>query len=129
MNGQVKKARAEIQILIEVTNKANDIAIYTDDSVTRDQAGRGFTARQVGPRTHGVNGQTPRGQGFVCLLVDCLMSQQHGSVSQRQICLDKFTCCHTETEVADPTFYLTLSQYTDIGPTSPSADPITPGAW
>ena len=27
------------------------------------------------------------------------------------------------------TFYLTQSQYTDTGPTSPSADPITPGAW
>ena len=32
-------------------------------------------------------------------------------------------------EVADPTFYLAQSQYTDTGPTSPSADPITPGAW
>ena len=38
------------------------------------------------------------------------------------------TCCHTEIEVADPTFHLTQSQYTDTGPTSPSADPITPGA-
>ena len=35
----------------------------------------------------------------------------------------------TLTEVADQTFYLTQSQYTDTGPTSPSADPITPGAW
>ena len=34
-----------------------------------------------------------------------------------------------EIEVADQTFYLTLSQSTDTGPTSPSADPITPGAW
>ena len=40
-----------------------------------------------------------------------------------------FTCCHTEIEVADRTFYLTQSQYTDTGPTSPSADPITPGPW
>ena len=40
-----------------------------------------------------------------------------------------FTCCHTEIEVADPTFHLIQSQYTDTGPTSPSADPITPGAW
>ena len=32
-----------------------------------------------------------------------------------------------EIEVADPTFYLTQSQYTDTGPTGPSADPITPG--
>ena len=65
----------------------------------------------------------------VCLLVGCLTSQQHASVSQGRICSDNFTCCHTEIEVADPTFYLTQSQYTDTGPTSPSADPITPGAW
>ena len=39
-----------------------------------------------------------------------------------------FTCCHTEVEVADQTFYLTQSQYTDTGPTSPSTDPIMPGA-
>ena len=47
------------------------------------------------------------------------------SVSQGRICSDNFTCCHTEIEVADQT----QSQYTDTGPTSPSADPITPGAW
>ena len=62
-------------------------------------------------------------------LVGCLTSQQHASVSQRRICSDNFTCCPTETEVADQTFHLTQSQYTDTGPTSPSADPITPGAW
>ena len=65
----------------------------------------------------------------VCLLVGCLTSQQQASVSQGRIYSDNFTCCHTEIEVADPTFYLTQSQYTDTGPTSPSADPITPGAW
>ena len=64
-----------------------------------------------------------------CLLVGCLTSQQQASVSQGRICSDNFTCCHTEIEVADPTFYLTQSQYTDTGPTSPSADSITPGAW
>ena len=63
------------------------------------------------------------------LLVGCLTPQQQAGVSQGRICSDKFTCCHTETEVADQTFYLTQSQYTDTGPTSPSADPITPGAW
>ena len=36
-------------------------------------------------------------------------------------------CCHTETEVADQSFYLTRSQHTDTRPTS--ADPTTPGAW
>ena len=65
----------------------------------------------------------------VCLFVGCLTSQQHASVSQGRICTDNFTCCHTEIEVADPTFYLTQSQYNDTGRTSPSTDPITPGAW
>ena len=66
---------------------------------------------------------------IVCWLVGCLTSQQHASVSQGRICTDNFTCCHTEIEAADQTFHLTQSQYTDTGPTSPSADPITPGAW
>ena len=61
-------------------------------------------------------------------LVGCLTSQQHASVSQGRFCSDNFTCCHTEIEVADQTFHLTQSQYTDTGLTSPSADPITPGA-
>ena len=39
-----------------------------------------------------------------------------------------FTNCHTETEVADQTFYLTQSQNTDTRPTSPSTDPIMPSA-
>ena len=64
-----------------------------------------------------------------CLLVGCLTSQQHASVSQGRICSDNFTCCHTEIQVADQTFHLTQSQYTDTGPTSPSADTITLGAW
>ena len=69
-------------------------------------------------------------RGGLLLLVGCLTSQQHASVSQGRICSDNFTCCHTEIEVADPpTFHLTQSQYTDTGPTSPSADPIMPGAW
>ena len=67
--------------------------------------------------------------GEVCWLVGCLTSQQHARVSQGQICSDEFTCSHTEIEVADQTFFLTLSQYTDSGPTSLSADPIMPGTW
>ena len=65
----------------------------------------------------------------VCLFVGCFTSQQHASVSQGRIRLDNFTGCHTETDIADPTFHLTQSQYTNTGPTSPSADDITPGAW
>ena len=68
-------------------------------------------------------------QPMLVLFVGCLSSQQHASVSQGRICTDNLTCCHTEIEAADQTFHLTQSQYTDTGPTSPSADPITPGAW
>ena len=71
----------------------------------------------------------PKYSMFIGLLVGCLMSQQHASVSQGWICSDNLMCCHTETEVADQTFYLTQPQYTDTGPTRPSADPIMPGAW
>ena len=39
------------------------------------------------------------------------------------------TIVHTEIEVADQTFYLIQSQYTDTEPTSLRADPISPGAW
>ena len=61
------------------------------------------------------------------LFVGCLTPQKHDSVSQGRTCSGKFTCCHTEIEVADHTFYLTHSQYPDTGPTSTSADPATPG--
>ena len=64
-----------------------------------------------------------------CFFAGCLTTQQHASVSQGRICSDSFTCCHTEVEAANQTFYLTQSQYTDTGPTSPGADPITPGTW
>ena len=65
---------------------------------------------------------------WACWLLACLTSQQHASVSQGQICSDKFTYCHTKREVANQTFYLTQSQHTDTTPTSPSTDPITPGS-
>ena len=64
---------------------------------------------------------------FVCLLIGCLTSQQQASVSPGRICSDNCTCCHTEVEAADQTFYLTQSQYTDTRLTSPSTDPLTPG--
>ena len=64
---------------------------------------------------------------FVGWLVGCLTSQQHASVSRGRICSDNFTCCRSETEVSDQTFHHSHSQYTETGPTSPSADPITPG--
>ena len=78
-------------------------------------------------------------QGRICLTSQqpasvsqgriCLTSQQHVSVSQGRICSDNCTICHAEIEVADQTFCLTQSQYTDTGPTSLNADPEAPGAW
>ena len=53
---------------------------------------------------------------FVCWLVALRSSNRLDRVSQGRICLDNFTCCHTEIEVADQMFYLTQSQYTDTGP-------------
>ena len=70
------------------------------------------------------------GKGGGMLLVGCLTSQQHANVSLGRILIrQNFTCCRTEIEIAYPTFHLTRSQYTDTRPTSPSADPITTGAW
>ena len=54
--------------------------------------------------------------------------QRHASVPQPRICLDKWPRCTAEREVSDQTFYLIQSQYTDTVPTSPDADPKTPGA-
>ena len=63
------------------------------------------------------------------VLVGGVTSQQHASVSQGRTCSEKSAGCHTEVDIAHQTFYLAQSQYTDTGPTSPSADPIMPGAW
>ena len=60
-------------------------------------------------------------------LVGCLFNVP--ATCDRVYLRDNFTCCHTEIEIADQTFHLTQSQNTDTGPTSPSTDPITPGAW
>ena len=63
------------------------------------------------------------------LVVDCLTSQEHACLSRGWICSDSCMCCHTETVAADWTSYLIQSQYVDIGPTSSSADPVTPDFW
>ena len=52
-----------------------------------------------------------------------------GCASQERICLDRSACCHTDTEVEDQSCYLTRSQYSDNGPTSPCTDLVTPSAW
>ena len=63
------------------------------------------------------------------LFAACLTTQRHSVASQGRSCSDSSMCCHTQTKVADQTFYLAQSQYTDTRPTSPSADPLTPGTW
>ena len=62
-------------------------------------------------------------QDVVCLLLNVPATCECISATD----LLNFMCCHTEIEAADQTFYLTQSQYTDTGLTSPSADPIAPG--
>ena len=65
---------------------------------------------------------------FFFSFVVCFTSQQHACVSQERICSDKLTCCHTEIDFADQTFYLTQPPHSDTGSTSPCADPMTPDA-
>ena len=58
--------------------------------------------------------------------VCCFTSLQQGSVSQGPICSDRCMRSHTETEVADQTYHLIQSQFTDTGPAGTSAEPMTP---
>ena len=80
----------------------------------------------------GIRGGLRAGEGvYDCLFVGWLLNVP----SNRRVYLRDgsaqtiLRAATLEIEVADPTFYLTQSQYTDTGPTSPSADPMTPGAW
>ena len=59
-------------------------------------------------------------------LTDCLIA---GCVSGTDLLRQFYVLPHWEKKVANEILYLTQSQYTDTGPTSPSADLITPGAW
>ena len=63
------------------------------------------------------------------LLAACLTSRQHASVSRGLIGSVNFTCCHTEIDVADQTFHLTQSQYTDTRPTRPSSPGAQQGSY
>ena len=49
------------------------------------------------------------------MLVRCFTSQQQARVSQRRICLDNLTCCHTEIEVADQTIEIERVRETGRG--------------
>ena len=57
------------------------------------------------------------------------MSSTMQSIPQGRICVDNWTCCHTNQQVVDQTCYATKSQYTDTMLTSPSPDPTMPITW
>ena len=57
-------------------------------------------------------------QLLLMLCLGCLTPQPYASMSKARVCLDDLICCHTETEAADQTCNLSLSQYTDTGPAS-----------
>ena len=119
-----KKKTKKYMVMITKNNNAmtnKQTNKQTKPKKQEKKEGQGSTSMKV------TKEQTQPGKNM--LFVGCLTSQQHASVSQGRICSDNFTCCHTEIEAADQTFYLTQSQYTDTGPTSPSADPATPNAW
>ena len=65
----------------------------------------------------------------VVWLVGSLTSPPHAGVSQGRIRSNDCTCCHAKIEIADQTRYQTQTRYTDTLPTSPRAEPATPGAW
>ena len=111
------------------SGRGNEQADSLASTGRRDTGLQPGKAKETEDSEHGQTGCTESLIARRMLLVACLTSQQHASVSQGRICSDSFTCCHTEIEVADPTFHLTQSQYTDTRPTSPSADLITPGTW
>ena len=58
----------------------------------------------------------------VLLFVGCITTPQHACRSERQTCPNKCTCCHTEIQDTDRTFYPSQSQYTYTRPTSLNAD-------
>ena len=102
-------------------------ARLTDGRQSTWSNGRRKTHRYIGPHLVRTGNKLHHFVHRCCSLFGCLTSQQHASVSQGRICSDKLKCCNTEIEVVDPTFFLTQSQYTDAGSTSPSTGPISQG--
>ena len=72
----------------------------------------------------------PQGQGDIyCWLLAYSTSQHHCWCISLTDLLWQLHMFHTETEVAGQIIYLTQSQWTDTGQTSPSADPIRQLDW
>ena len=53
--------------------------------------------------------------------IDLVYLKDRSGVSQWSICSENYACCHTEVAVADQTFNLVRSRFTDTRPTSPSS--------
>ena len=119
--------RFALSIIIPMANvKSEDCSITIDDikhthcAVTMDD--------MTTTPTPQITTKSKQTNKIVCWLV-AYRPSKHASVSQGRICSNNLTCCHTKTAVADQTFHLTQSQYTETRPASPSTDPVTPGAW
>ena len=94
------------------TSITNDISLVCPDL---EKAPHGMRESNPGPPALQTN-TFPLGQGGDGgRVVVCWLLNVQASVSRGRIC--------------SSTFYPTQSQYTDTGPTSPNADPETPGAW
>ena len=46
------KANSEVKLLIQENSKPQDLIVYTDGSVTKDQSGWGFTVKQGATTIH-----------------------------------------------------------------------------
>ena len=126
-----KKARSEKQAsrISEIKNARGALSEICPPQLIRN-VGANFLASHSMASLKPSHDDPSEHRAFVCWLIGCLTSHNmlYG-VSQRRICSDNFSFCQTEVDVADQICYLTRSHYTDIRPTSPSADPITPGSW
>ena len=47
-----RQAESEIKLLIQENSKPQDLIVYTDGSVTKDQSGWGFTDKQGATTIH-----------------------------------------------------------------------------
>ena len=56
------RTNSEIKLLIQENGKLQDLFAYTDGSVTKDQLGRGFTAKQCETTIHGDSAACVRSQ-------------------------------------------------------------------
>ena len=118
-------ARLHRQTIDRLSSRVPISVVYTQCETARSEEVLNATLKIGNVDTDFLACNSPCGaEGFrdsrprqgVVLFVGCLTSQQHASVSQGRICSNNFTCCHTDTEVADQTFHLTQSILTTCRP-------------